>query len=56
VKAAGRMSAERHGGLFVLERVTGLQDVIDTGIKVDAKVSPELLPASSSGSACSSKV
>jgi diadenylate cyclase len=43
VKAAGRMSAERHGGLFVLERETGLQDVIDTGIKVDAKVSPELL-------------
>lgn len=43
VKAAGRMSAERHGGLFVLERETGLQDVIDTGIPVDAKVSPELL-------------
>ena len=43
VKAAGRMSAERHGGLFVLERETGLQDVIETGIPVDAKVSPELL-------------
>jgi diadenylate cyclase len=43
VKAAGRMSLERHGGLFVLERETGLQDVIDTGIRVDAKVSPELL-------------
>ena len=43
VKAAGRMSAERHGGLFVLERETGLQDVIDTGIPVDARVSPELL-------------
>ena len=43
VKAAGRMSHERHGGLFVLERETGLQDVIDTGIRVDAKVSPELL-------------
>jgi len=43
VKAAGRMSAERHGGLFVLERETGLQDVIETGIRVDAKVSPELL-------------
>ena len=43
VKAAGRMSAERHGGLFVLERETGLQDVIETGVPVDAKVSPELL-------------
>lgn len=43
VKAAGRMSAEKHGGLFVLERETGLQDVIETGIPVDAKVSPELL-------------
>ena len=43
VKAAGRMSAERHGGLFVLERETGLQDVIETGIPVDARVSPELL-------------
>jgi diadenylate cyclase len=43
VKAAGRMSVDRHGGLFVLERETGLQDVIDTGIPVDARVSPELL-------------
>jgi diadenylate cyclase len=43
VRAAGRMSAERHGGLFVFERNTGLQDVIDTGIRVDARVSPELL-------------
>jgi diadenylate cyclase len=43
VKAAARMSAERHGGLFVVERDTGLQDVIETGVPVDAKVSPELL-------------
>ena len=43
VQAAGRMSREHHGGLFVLERNTGLQDVIDTGIPVDARVSPELL-------------
>jgi len=43
VRAAGKMSAERHGGLFVLERDTGLQDVIDTGIPVDARISPELL-------------
>jgi diadenylate cyclase len=43
VQAATRMSAEHHGGLFVVERSTGLQDVIDTGIRVDARVSPELL-------------
>lgn len=42
-RAAGRMSSERHGGLFVVERETGLQDVIETGIPVDARVSPELL-------------
>lgn len=43
VAATERMAAERHGGLFVVERGTGLQDVIDTGIPVDARVSPELL-------------
>ena len=43
VEAVSRMASERHGGLFVLERNTGLQDVIDTGIRVDARVSPELL-------------
>lgn len=43
VKAAARMSEERHGGLIVLERGTGLQDVIETGIPVDARISPELL-------------
>ena len=42
-KAAVRMSIERHGGLFVVERTTGLQDVISTGIRVDARISPELL-------------
>ena len=43
VKAATRLSNERHGGLVVVERTTGLQDVIDTGIPVDARISPELL-------------
>jgi diadenylate cyclase len=37
------MASERHGGLFVVERKTGLQDVIETGVPVDARVSPELL-------------
>ncbi|MEP7217191.1 MAG: diadenylate cyclase CdaA [Anaerolineaceae bacterium] len=43
VKAAERMSAERHGGLFVIERGTGLGDIIETGVPVDARISPELL-------------
>jgi diadenylate cyclase len=43
VEATRHMSAVRHGGLFVLERNTGLQDVIDTGVPVDARVSPQLL-------------
>ena len=38
VKAATRLSRERHGGLVVVERTTGLQDVIATGIPVDARV------------------
>ncbi|MFN0145196.1 MAG: diadenylate cyclase CdaA [Dehalococcoidia bacterium] len=41
--ATSRMSLERHGGLVVIERSTGLQDVIETGVAVDARVSPELL-------------
>ncbi|MEX0783570.1 MAG: diadenylate cyclase CdaA [Dehalococcoidia bacterium] len=43
VQAAARMSVEKHGALFVVERDTGLQDVIETGVTVDARVSPELL-------------
>lgn len=43
VTAAQRMAVVRHGGLFVFERGTGLQDVIDSGVPVDARISPELL-------------
>lgn len=43
VDAARLMSDLRHGGLFVVERGTGLQDVIETGVPVDARVSPQLL-------------
>ncbi|OAI39941.1 hypothetical protein AYO38_01195 [bacterium SCGC AG-212-C10] len=43
VTAAGRMSTERHGGLIVFERGTALGDIIETGVRVDAHVSPELL-------------
>jgi diadenylate cyclase len=43
VLAAGRLSSARHGALVVFERGTGLEDVIETGVRVDARVSPELL-------------
>lgn len=43
VAAAGQLSTARHGALVVFERGTGLQDVIDTGVRVDARVSPELI-------------
>ena len=42
-ESASRMALARHGALLVFERETGLQDVIDTGIPVDARVSPELI-------------
>ena len=42
-EAATRMARERHGALVVFERETGLQDVVETGIPVDARVSAELI-------------
>ena len=41
--AALRLAERRHGALMVLERDTGLQDYIDTGVRVDAAPSAELL-------------
>ncbi len=38
-----RLSQRRHGALIVFERDTGLQEYIDTGIYMDAEISPELL-------------
>jgi len=43
VKAAVALSKVRHGALIVLERETGLQDYIDTGVILDSRVSAELL-------------
>ncbi len=42
-QACQRLSERRHGALIVLERETGLQEYIDTGTRVDGKVSVELL-------------
>mgnify|MGYP005837917195 CR=1 FL=1 len=41
--ACEHLSAHRHGALIVLERETGLQEYIDTGIKINSEVSAELL-------------
>ncbi len=45
VDACRRMSTRRHGGLIVIERQTGLQEYIDTGVQLDAEVSSALLLA-----------
>ena len=42
-QACQRLAERRHGALIVLERETGLQEYIDTGTRVDGKVSTELL-------------
>ncbi len=42
-EAATRMARERHGALIVFERETGLQDVVETGVPVDARISAELI-------------
>lgn len=43
VRAAFSLARESTGALIVLERETGLQEVIDTGIPVNAALSTELL-------------
>lgn len=43
VRAAGRMAHQQRGALIVFERETGLREVIDTGVPLDAALSGELL-------------
>lgn len=43
VRAASGLARSRIGALIILERETGLQDVIDTGISTNATLSTELL-------------
>ena len=43
VRAAARLARQRNGALIVFERETGLQEVIDTGIELNAALSAELL-------------
>ncbi|MPZ23551.1 MAG: TIGR00159 family protein [Dehalococcoidia bacterium] len=41
--AAVELSRQRHGALVVIERDTGLEDYIDTGVRLDAELSEQLL-------------
>jgi diadenylate cyclase len=41
--ASARLAERRYGALIILERQTGLQDYVDTGVKIDAAVSSETL-------------
>jgi diadenylate cyclase len=41
--AAVNLSKAHHGALVVIERDTGLEDYIDTGVRVDAELSEELV-------------
>ncbi|MCS6848426.1 MAG: diadenylate cyclase CdaA [Anaerolineae bacterium] len=41
--AAQRLAARRHGALIVIERDTGLQDLVDTGVPLDAELTPDIL-------------
>ncbi len=43
VQAAVQMSRDRIGALIVFERSTGLEEIIDNGVKMDCVVSTELL-------------
>jgi len=43
VKAVQRLAKAKLGALIVIERKTGLNDLIETGIKIDAAVTQELL-------------
>ncbi len=43
VRAAESLGQRRHGALIVIERNTGLRNFVDTGTRLDAKVSAELL-------------
>ncbi len=43
VRAAHRLAGQRHGALIVLERETGLQEFVESGVRLDAEVKAELL-------------
>jgi diadenylate cyclase len=43
VSAAARLSARQHGALIILQRLDSLDDYIQTGVRMNARVTPEIL-------------
>jgi diadenylate cyclase len=43
ITACARLSERHHGALIILQRLQGLRDYADTGVPMNAKVTPELL-------------
>lgn len=43
VSASARLSARQHGALIVIQRLDSLEEYNDTGVHLNAKVTPELL-------------
>jgi len=43
VEASARLSARQHGALIVVQRMDSLEQYMETGVKMGAKVTPELL-------------
>jgi len=43
VSAAARLSARQHGALIVMQRLDNLEEYVQTGVRMNARVTPELL-------------
>jgi len=43
VSAAARLSARQHGALIILQRLDNLEEYIQTGVQMKARVTPEIL-------------
>jgi diadenylate cyclase len=43
VSASARLSARQHGALIVLQRLDSLEEYNDTGVRMNAKITPEIL-------------
>ncbi len=43
IKASGKLSERHHGALIVIQRLQGLREYVQTGVSLNAKVTPELL-------------
>lgn len=43
ISASARLSARQHGALIVFERLDSLEEYVETGVRMDAEVTPEIL-------------